>query len=171
LDYLFFVRLFALLTYISLIIVVVTGLLNNIYPTSKYFGYKFRVWIHIICGSSLLFAATLHIVLLAGTNFNFEKIYQPFTHFDILAWLGMIGFVLIIFLMVSSSVKKYIHYKLWNNLHNLSYFTYIVITIHSVFKANDLWGWLFLILAILSSLAIVMLFIIRIKKGNRLFRE
>ena len=142
-------RASALIGYLSLFISIFLGLaiktpyLKKI--VSPFYSYQMHCWISL---QAILFALFHGVILMFDTfiGFRLENIFVPFINSsqyltginaNFLA-LGIISFYLMIILVLTSYLRRFINNKIWRALHFLNIGLFVIVFIHALFMGTDL---------------------------------
>jgi predicted ferric reductase len=139
----YIVRASALIGFLLLYISVFVGTISCLPGIGKYFlrlrSLNFHCWISL---QALIFALIHGISLLFHKfiPFGWKDVFIPFhSNFEpLLVGLGTVGFYLMIILVATSYIRKYISAKLWRAIHFLNIGLYIVVIIHAFYLGTDL---------------------------------
>ncbi|HLM84373.1 MAG TPA: ferric reductase-like transmembrane domain-containing protein [Candidatus Bathyarchaeia archaeon] len=137
------VRASALIGFLLLYIAVFAGTVSCLPGVRKYFlklhSLNFHCWISL---QALVFAFIHAISLLFHRFilFNFADILVPFhSSFEpVLTAYGTISLCLMIALVATSYLRKYISYALWRGIHFLNIALYAFSVIHAYYLGTDL---------------------------------
>ena len=113
--------------------------------------------------------SAFHGLILLGDSYigyNLNQILIPFAsdaYRPFWVGLGQISMVLMIFVVVSFYLKRWISYKLWRTLHYLSFAVFALGLLHGLFSGTDSAGLPMLIVYWTSAISVVGLIAYRIK--------
>lgn len=181
-EYIWFLtRIFGLLAYTFLIILILTGeirmMAKPLWPS--FLNYHkpigiFTVFLALLHGISAVFdkfqwGKNLHFVDYLGFNFSSKWL--------LLLSLGTIAFYLIIVVAISSMGKNMgrLGFKNWKILHYLSYLSLVIVFIHSIYLGTDTRHSQFTFIVfpfiVISFIIVTWLFMMRVMKGFNLLND
>jgi methionine sulfoxide reductase heme-binding subunit len=139
----YIVRASALVGFLLLYVSIFIGTVSCLPGIRKYFlrlrSLNFHCWISL---QALLFALIHGITLLFHKfiPFGWKDVFIPFhsNYEPLLVGLGTISLYLMIILITTSYVRKYISQKLWRSIHFLNITLYTFSIIHAFYLGTDL---------------------------------
>src|SRR4030042_1549079 len=139
----YIVRASALVGFLLLYVSIFIGTVSCLPGIKKYFLRLLRLNFHFWNSLQALFFTTLHAIALLFhkfIRFSLADIFVPFhSGFEpILVGLGTIGFYLMVILVTTSYIRKYISASLWRAIHFLNIGLYMVVIIHALYLGTDL---------------------------------
>ena len=130
--------LFAQISWISLIIILITRPLNDLFHHKLLvLILRYRKQLGVICGVSAFLHVTLFLMATRGlADFFSNSLYWRFDNF--FGW-GSLALILIFFPLITSNKYSQIHLKhYWKKVQQLSYPVFILVAIHIVLVKKEL---------------------------------
>ncbi|HUN23487.1 MAG TPA: hypothetical protein PK299_10195 [Anaerolineales bacterium] len=121
----------------------VFGVLMSTRLARKFPGNLFSYDTHQFLAILSLLFAVIHAFVLLGDayiGYNWFQVLFPFTtQGDDIFWVGVgqLSLYLLGALVLSFYVRQWISMKAWRAVHYLSFFTYLLFVLHSVFSGTD----------------------------------